>query len=135
MSDATILRALLVANAPLAAVVAPEKIFFGAVKQGTVLPALVLNTISSVERKRVRDEGAFSLVTSRTQVTVKAKSYAEQKEVLRLLGLAVKGGRRVVAGVLVANAERDIVGPDLSDGDAGIFEQTQDFRLIYYQPL
>ncbi len=135
MSDTTILRALLVANAPLTAVVAPEKIFFGAVKQGTVLPALVLSTISIVERKRVRDDGAFALVTSRTQVTVKAKSYAEQKEVLRLLGLAVKGGRRVVAGVLVANAERDIVGPDQSDGDAGIFEQTQDFRLTYYQPL
>ena len=135
MSDTTIMRALLVASAPLTAAVPPEKIFFGAIKQATVLPALVLNTISISERKQVSDEGAFALVTSRTQVTVKSKSYGEQQELIRLLGLAVKGGRRMVAGFLVANVARDIVGPDMSDADAGIFEQTQDFRITYYQPL
>lgn len=135
MSDTKIIRALLVASEALSALVPPKRVFFGLIKQGEVLPAIALNTISSIERERVEDIGAFALTTSRTQVTVQAKSYADQVEVIRLIGLAIRGGRREVAGLLVADIRRDIIGPDMRDDDATIFMQTYDFRVIYNKPL
>lgn len=135
MSDTTIIRALLIANAQLAALVPPARVFFGVIKQGEALPAIAISTISSIEHQRVADKGGVTLITTRTQVTVQAKSYAVQRQVLDLVGRAIKGGRRTVAGLLVANIRRDIVGPDLLDDAAGLFMQTQDFRVMYYKPL
>jgi hypothetical protein len=135
MSDVKVIRALLAAHAPLVALVPTAKMFTGVVPLNTPLPALSINTVSNVERHKVADDGECTLMTSRTQVTVHGRSYPEQKAILQLVGLAIKGGRRSVAGVLVANVLRDIIGPDLGDSDIGTFEQTRDFRVVYYQPL
>lgn len=135
MSDVKVIRALLVAHAPLVALVPAARIMAGTVPQGTSLPALSINTISNVERQKVADDGTHTLMTSRTQVTVHAKSYPEQKALLKLVGQAITGGRRPVADVLVANVLRDVIGPDLSDPVVGTFEQTRDFRVVYYEPL
>lgn len=135
MSDVKIVRALLAANAALTAVVPGLRIFAGRIPQGAALPAICVNTVSSVERHRVKDAGGVILVTSRTQVTVQSTSYPVQKDVIRLIGLAIKGGRRVVGGVTVADIQRDIVGPDLSDPATELYQQSRDFRVKYFQPL
>lgn len=135
MSDVKVIRALLVAHAPLVALVPAARIFSGTVPQNTTLPALSINSISNVERQKVADDSTRTMMRSRTQVTVHAKSYPEQKALIQLVGQAIKGGRRTVAGVLVANVLRDVIGPDLGDPAVGTFEQTRDFRVVYYEPL
>lgn len=135
MSDTTIIRALLIANPELRAMVPPERIFFGEIAQGAALPALAVSTISSIERKRVADRGAAVLMTARTQVTVAAKSYLDQKALITLVGRAIRGGPRQVAGVDVKDVQRDIVGPDLKNEAATIFMQTRDFKVVYNAPL
>lgn len=134
MSDVKIIRALLIAYAPLTAIIAVERIAGGMLRQGVSLPAIAITSLSNIEQRKIADTGTV-LMTSRTQVMVHAKSYAEQKALIRLVGLAITGERRTVVGVLVDHIARDIIGPDMSDDDAGIFEQSRDFRVFYHQPL
>jgi hypothetical protein len=135
MSDVIVMRHLLVESGPLIAVIPANKIFAGQIPQNTPLPAIAINSISNVEQKKVQDHGDWVLMTSRTQVTVVANSYVQQKALIQLIGLAVKGGPRVVAGIPVKNVLRDIVGPDQRDDAVGMFIQTRDFRVIYNEPL
>ncbi|ATQ78622.1 hypothetical protein CR152_31965 [Massilia violaceinigra] len=134
MSDWKIIRALLAADAPLAAVVGP-RIVAGTLKSTVVLPALSIQSISNVPHARVADTATTVLTTSRTQVTVHAKNIVQQAEIIRLVGSAIRGGRREVAGIMVADIQRDLIGPDMSNENAGIFEQTRDFRIKYYDPI
>ncbi|ATQ75088.1 hypothetical protein CR152_11560 [Massilia violaceinigra] len=134
MSDWKIIRALLAADAPLAAVVG-ARIVAGTLKSTVILPALSIQSVSNIPHGRVADTATTVLTTSRTQVTVHAKNIGQQAEIIRLVGSAIRGGRRVVAGILVAGIQRDIIGPDLSDENAGIFEQTRDFRVTYFDPI
>jgi hypothetical protein len=131
MSDWKIIRALLVADANLTAVVAAEKIVAGTLKQTTTLPAISIQSISSMENEKISDKSSTVMMTSRVQVTVHATSLTQQAAVLALVGRAIRGGRRVVAGVQVLDIQRDIIGPDMSDVASSIFQQTRDFRVKY----
>jgi hypothetical protein len=133
MSDAVIIRALLIADAAVAATVPPAKVYFAEIPQGTELPAIAVASISTTEpQSRLQDVGDKVFKVSRVQVTVAAKSYLEQGRIIALVGAAIRGGRRHVAGILVANIERAGTGPDDGDSDAKIFQQTRDFRVSYF---
>ncbi len=135
MSDWKIIRALLVAHDPLIAVVPSNKIVAGDLPQSTVLPAISIQSISNIEQSKVSDTSSTVLMFARVQVTVHASSLKQQAEVLALVGRAIRGGRRIVAEVQVVDIQRDLIGPDMSDSAAGIFEQTRDFRVKYLQAI
>ena len=81
MSAVAIMRALVVAHAPVTALVSPARILAGDVPQGS-LPAIGIREISGIEQDTVARQGN-SLVTARVQVTVYAASYPQQKAIIK----------------------------------------------------
>lgn len=135
MSAVKVLRALLQAHPAVGALVATENVVAGDVAQNSVLPAIGIKEIGQTEFATVARAERGVLVRARVQVTVYAKSYPEQKRLL----LAVKLGPGVhtgtVAGVRVRSVVRGDVGPDFSEADAGIFEQSLDFFVSYIEAV
>lgn len=132
MDGAAVMCALLLDHAPLTDLVA-NHVVVGTVSMQEI-PAVAIREIGRVEVDTVSRGAAATLVTARIQVTVYAKSYRDQKAILA----AVKLGRGVftgqIAGVSVLSVLRDTVGPDMSDEDASIFEQSRDFKVTYIEP-
>lgn len=133
MSAIKVIRALLVAHAPLLALVPAARIVAGTVSQGTPLPAIGLTEISRVELPTVSLGQRAVQVTSRVQVTVHAGTYPDQKAVLQAARLGAGAHTGTVAGVVVRSVMRDIVGPDLKDDAASIFEQCRDFKVVFVE--
>lgn len=133
MNAVVVIRALLLAHAPVTAIVG-QQVFAGDVPQGVVLPAIGLREISRVEQATASLAQSTVMVTARVQVTVHAKSYPEQKALLQAAKLSAGSHTGVVAGVTVRSVTRDIVGPDMSDAAAGIYEQPRDFKVVYIEP-
>jgi hypothetical protein len=132
MSAVMIMRALLVAHAPLAALVPTARIVAGDVSLDA-LPAIGIREVSAVEQDTVARAGK-SLVKARVQVTVYAESYPQQKTVLRAakLGAGVFTGQ--IAGYAVRSVLREGVGPDMGDPAIPTFEQSRDFIVAYVEP-
>lgn len=129
---AAVVRALLVADVALGAVVPPARIVAGLLPQGVALPALAIEEISSVPQPTI-DAQAYALMRTRVQVTVSAANYPQQKAVATLARAACEYHRGVIAGQTVASIVLESTGPDLRDGDAQIFQQPLDFIVIHQQ--
>lgn len=134
MSATAIIRALLVAHAPLSALIAPGKIFVGDVPQETALPALSITEISRSELATVSRGQSTVLVTARVQVTVLAPTYPKQKELLAAAKLSAGTHTGTIAGFPVRAVTREGVGPDLRNYEPNIFEQSRDFKVAYIEP-
>lgn len=132
MTGADIVGALLHAHKPLTDVVPVERIKGGRLAPGTPLPALLVRTISSVERQRLRRGGTVR-TNDRVSVTVRAASWDEQIRVLDLVVAACADRTGSLVGATnyaVLTAGR---GPDM-DGPGDSFEQAQDFRASFDKP-
>lgn len=133
MSAVKVIRALLVAHAPVLALVPPARIVAGTVLQGTALPAIGLTEISRVELPTVSRGQRAVQVTARVQVTVHASTYPDQKAVLQATKLGPGTHTGTVAGVAVRTVMRDVVGPDMTDDAADIYQQSRDFKVVYVE--
>jgi hypothetical protein len=131
MSAEKVLNALLKADAALVALVGADNIFPGVIPQGTELPAVAYNHISTVERTTLAMNESKVVTTSRIEVAVQAKTYPSQKAVLAAVRAACKNRQGTIAGVYVHSVLRDTVGPDMRDDDAGIYMQTIDFKVTF----
>ena len=133
MNGVDIMGSLLRGHAPLTAIVAANSIRAGALPDGVILPAVLVRSVGSADRQMLKRKG-FVRVTERVSVAVRASSYREQVA-------AVKAIRRSSAGVIgdyppvmrvsILTAG---TGPDMR-GPADSFEQTQDFRVSYDEPV
>lgn len=130
MSDVKAVRYLLANNAPLIAVVPAARVFAGLIPQGTALPALAVSHISTIRRHMVPGS-TVEFCTARVQVTAHAKTYAEQKQVLKLVRAALPRSRGAVNGVNVDAILSDIEGPDFRDDEAGIFMGSADYIVRF----
>lgn len=133
MSAVKVIRALLVAHAPVLALVPAARIVAGTVPQGTPLPAIGLTEISRVELPTVSLGQRAVQVTARVQVTVHASAYPEQKAVLQAARLGPGAHTGTVAGVEVRSVMRDVVGPDMTGDDAGVYQQSRDFKVVFVE--
>lgn len=133
MSAIKVIRALLAAHAPVLALVPAARIVAGTVPQGTPLPAIGLTEISRVELPTVSLGQRAVQVTARVQVTVHASAYPEQKAVLQAARLAPGAHTGTVAGVAVRSVMRDVVGPDMTDDEAGVYQQSRDFKVVFVE--
>lgn len=131
MSGVAICRALMASNAALAAVVPASKIQAGVIPLGTVLPAISVTSISAQEQNNVAMDGSPRLVSERVQVTVMAKTYTQQKQLLTLVKAAVPNTYAVVATFQCYSIIDDIEGPDIQDVDLVIYFQSADFNVRY----
>ena len=133
MSAVKVIRALLAAHAPVLALVPAARIVAGTVPQGTLLPAIGLTEISRVELPTVSLGQRAVQVTARVQVTVHASTYPEQKAVLQAARLGPGANTGTVAGVEVRSVMRDVVGPDMKDDAAEIYQQSRDFKVVFVE--
>lgn len=132
MSGVAIITGLLLANAPLTAAVVPANIMPGVIPLGTVLPAVSIADISGMSRNTISmKEPNGSMATDRVQVTVKAKTYADQKRILDLVHEACQNTYGLVNGVQCRSIIDGVKGPDMQDVERSIFLQSRDFLVMY----
>lgn len=132
MDAVAIMRELLLAHAPLTALVG-DRVISGTVPLSEVAPAAIgLTEISRNEPDTV--SRLSSLVTARVQVTVYATTYPAMKAALNAARLSGGVFTGEAAGLQVRSVLRDSVGPDLSDEEPGISEQSRDFIVTYIDP-
>ena len=124
-----IVGALLRADPELLAMIPAKLIKAGTLPEKIALPALLLRTVSSVERA-VLVRGAVTRTIDRVAVTVRAADYRGQVNVIKLVkGICAGKTGDIGGGTRVAILHAG-VGPDI-EGPGNSFEQTIDFRVSY----
>jgi hypothetical protein len=130
MNGVIAVRSLLVAGTGLTALVPESRIAAGMLPQGTVLPAISLMSVSSVDRN-ISAPGPKRWVTERVQVTVLARTYPETKAILAAIRTAAADQMPQIDGLSDVTVHTDSAGPDFLDEETGIHMQTQDFRVSF----
>lgn len=133
MTGADIIGELLLGYAPRKAMVPDANIKAGKLPTNAPLNSLLIRTISSVERQRLK-RGKTVRTNDRVSVTVRAETYDAQIRILDLVVDACADRQGAFAGagnVSVLTAGR---GPDLS-GPGDSFEQAQDFKVSFDKPV
>lgn len=133
MSSVKIIRALLVADTALIALVPAVRVMAGILPQGTAWPAIGITEVGGIDHQAL-SAGATSHSTSRVQVTIVASSYPEQKVLLRAVRHACRDKRGTIAGITGVSVLLGSKGPDFNDTDTGFFMQSQDFSVSYTEP-
>jgi len=131
MSGVIVIRALLVANSALIAQVPATHIMAGLIPLGSMLPAISLAQISGVVRPTLSMHEARTLCADRVQVTVMAKTYAQQKQLLALVCAACVNTHARINGIDCDSVIPDTTGPDIFDADLGIYFQSQDYKVTF----
>lgn len=133
MDGVEVMRALLLAHAPLVALVG-DHVMAGTIPAGTPLPAVGIKEISRYGADTVARAGATTLVTARIQVTATSGSYPEMKDVLSATKLGAGTFTGTNAGVYVCSVLEDGVGPELTDDAPGLNQQSRDYKVTYREP-
>lgn len=130
MSAVRIIRALLVADAALVALVPANRIVAGIPAQGVALPLVAITEISRTDRNLIKGSSE-SRSTSRVQVTVMAASYPAQKTLLAAVRHAARDKVGALSGLSDVAVHLDGTGPDFMDSDTAIYQQGQDFKVSF----
>ncbi|MDD2742327.1 MAG: DUF3168 domain-containing protein [Rhodocyclaceae bacterium] len=134
MSAEKAIFTLLKASTAVTAIVG-TRIMAGIIPQGTPLPAVAYNHISTVERNpTLAMNEAVTVATSRIEVAAQTKDYPTQKALLAAIRAACRNKQGVFNGITVDSVLVDTIGPDLRDDEAGIYMQTIDFKVTFKQP-
>lgn len=134
MSAVSILRAVLVANAPLTSVVPVTEIISGIIPQGTPLPCLALTDVVGTEVPTIDASSPDVLVDKRVQVTVMSANYVQKKQIIELVRKAANYQRGELDGFKVVSIRRVLEGPDFSATEIGVEMQSIDFSVVFYEP-
>lgn len=127
MTSAEIIGAMLRRLEPLIAVVPVERIKGGRMPDGTPMPWLLVREVSIIDWRALRSHGWYRS-TARVSVMVRAASYAEQLEVMKLVRQLPQGAIGTVGDASSVVVHTAGGGPDVL-GPADTFEKTQDFRV------
>lgn len=130
MSAIKIIRALLVADSALTALVPAARVVAGIPAQGIALPLIALTEVSRVDRNLIKG-APTSRSTSRVQVTVMAATYPAQKALLGAVRHAARDKVGTLSDLSNVAIQLDGTGPDFMDTEAYIFQQGQDFRVSF----
>lgn len=131
MSGTAIIRYMVANNGPVASIVA-GRVISGIAPMNTELPAISIRGVSGREHELIKRTGA-QLVTERIQVTVLAKTYAQQKQIMNLIRSAVTSTRDTVNTFSVDSISHELDGPDLYSEEPVTFEQSIDFIVRFYR--
>lgn len=128
MSGGAAVNYILSNAAAVIAVVPAARILTGpSLPVGTALPAILVRKISGDERLQLRMADAGTFRTERVQVTALADTYGAVGDILELARAACVPQRGTFGSVVVDSILPAGEGPDLSDQDADIYEQSRDF--------
>jgi len=132
MTGVEIVGDVLSKYAALLEIVPVDNIKAGVLPDGITLPALLVRTVSVVDRQPLK-RGNLVRSTERVSVAVRAASYIDQKAVIRLVRACCAGQTGDIAGAFNVSILTAGTGPDVG-GPANSFEQTQDFRVSFDAP-
>jgi DNA-binding cell septation regulator SpoVG len=132
VSGKAVIRHLLSRDSALLALLAQmgssaNSVVVGQVKIKTVRPAISVRLISGTERLTVAMNEARRMRTQRIQVTVHCTTPKQQEQLIEAVLVACPNTKGTLNGTYVDAILPDGEGPDLSDPDAGIYEQSRDF--------
>lgn len=135
MDGVAVIRALLLAHAPLTALVG-DNVVAGTIPAGTALPAVGIKEISRFGMGTVANDGSTTLVTARIQVTATSggDDYPQMRAVLAATKLGAGTFTGMTAGVYVCSVLEDGVGPELTDDAPGLNQQSRDYKVTYREP-
>lgn len=136
MSGAAAVNYLLSNSANLIAAVPAARILTAAtLPLGTSLPAITISSISDSERLDVAmPNSTKKFRTERVQVLVHAADSAQLASILALVRHALPNTRGTVNGVALDSILPELVGPDLSQPEASIYERARDFIVKWHGP-
>ncbi len=132
MNGVVAVRSLLIAHAPLTTTVPAERIIAGVIPEGSIMPAISLMSVSSIDRN-ILQPGPHRHVTERVQVTVLAATYPAAKALLKAVRAAAADQSPSIAGLTAVTVHTDSAGPDFTDSVTALHLQTQDFRVSYLE--
>ena len=136
MSGVAVIRTLLIADAPLTALVPASRIMGGVLPINITIPAISITEISSVPRLTLAMTEPNRLHTERVQITVHNKAsqanpagsdYPGVKVLLSAVLAALPNQRGTIAGFYVDSVLPDQEGPDIQYEDSGIYSGSRDF--------
>lgn len=128
MSGTDLIDALLRKSEPLIAAVPADRIKGGSLAPDILLNTLLIREVTSVDRQQLK-QGSIVRTVGRISVTVRAKSWRDQRAIIRLVRAACVGDRHIeLPGVTKVSVRTAGRGPDMT-GPGQSFEQTQDFRV------
>lgn len=127
-----VVRNLLTANATVTAAVS-SRIYPVTLPEGTALPAIVLDHVSTVEQPTIDANAPFGLVESRISVTVIANDYVTLKTLSDACRVALNFKRGSIAGVSVVSVRRALVGPEYKDDELKSYAQPQDYMVLHFE--
>lgn len=137
MSGVVVIRQLLVAHAPLVALIDPDELppritsdLFG---QGVVLPALRIWKVSGVDGAAIAP-GATRHLRERVQVDVLARNRPELGQLLPLVRRACADKRPAVSGLTAVSVVFAGEGPDGYDTEISARSASLDFIVTYNEP-
>lgn len=130
MNGVATLRQLLIAHAPLIAVVPAVRIRAGVQAAGTPLPLISLTRVSEVDRN-ILEPVATRHVEERVQVTIISRDYPALLEVERLVKQAAADKMPTVTGIVGVVVHSLGGGPDFMDEAAVLYIRTHDFRVSF----
>jgi hypothetical protein len=105
------------------------RIYPGPIPQGTTLPAISYEHISTVALRTLDAAAGYNLVQSRIEVSAVAKTYSDQKSLVEEIRKALDYQRGTIAGIAVTSIIRGSAGPDLRDDDVQLYTQAVDFLV------
>lgn len=120
-------------SAPLTAIVPIARIYSSVIPQDAILPSISYSHVSTVENTTIDAYAEFALVTSRIQVSVATKDYAQLKDIIRLIRKACNYNRGTINGVIVNSIVRESIGPDMRDDESKVYFQSIDFRVVFHE--
>lgn len=121
---------LLAADVAVTALVPATRIMAGVLPQETILPAIAITPVSSVDMQFIPAD-AERFTTDRVQVTVMAANYPSLQAILRAAKRAGDAKTPTVSGISNVIVRTDGQGPFFMNEAASIHLQTQDFRVSY----
>jgi hypothetical protein len=102
----------------------------GVVPINSTLPAMLVREIIVTAYNTI---SVKSIATARVRVTVLAKTYTSQKEMMQLVREACPNQSGTINGAEIDSILPDAEGPDLYDPELNIYMQDQDFMVKFYQ--
>ncbi len=121
----------LLSGSPAVTALVANRVYPGRVPQNSAMPVISYQLVSSVEVLPINAAAGGTLLRSRVQVTVMARTYTEVKAVQEAVRQALLFQSGLIAGVRVNGIVRDLIGPDDIDLELGLYMQPVDYMLVH----
>jgi hypothetical protein len=133
MSGVAIMRELLANDTKVLALVPGDRIVSGLLKPGATLPALTSHQIGDTEEGTMARNTSRKMMRERVQVTVLAKDWVTMKTIIKAaaLGSGVYTGE--VKGFHVCSVLPLGANGEIPPGEDGIYEQSRDFMVTFWE--